>query len=107
MIDVKVGDRIRTTYINEGAVTEVSAGGTISFGSGCYLTPGEVERGEAAIEILERAKPKWQDGDVAVFLGNPRFYLGGKWYTPDGPYCGGSPQTHEYKLIMRDGKPVA
>jgi hypothetical protein len=102
----KVGDRIRVLYVMEGVVTRVNDRGTIDFGDTYFVLPQELETGECKLEILERAKPKWQDGDVAEFLGSTRFYLGGEWFTPSGPYMGQHPSTNEYKLIMRDGKPI-
>lgn len=109
----QVGDKVKATLRPERADEwgyESVVRGTVDrihedgawMGKGCFLFD------HFTFEILERAKPKWQYGDVALWdnMGDPqiRFYIGGRWLTPGGGKTGGF--EHEYKLIMRDGKPV-
>ena len=106
----RVGDKVRVTYTHEGEVSEVLE--QIFRMEPCsyheYVTDSRYYT--ANIEILERAKPKWQDGDVAECMEvGLRFRLGGKWYNQHGKVETTDDSTanyFDYKLIMRDGKPV-
>lgn len=113
-LDIKVGDRIRQTSVFEGVVTSVDVDFVTiqddSPNAFINLLAKSSRRKEITTEILERAKPVWQDGDVAVFRGNTRHRLGGTWFSANGNVQTSDDTTADwfgYKLILRDGKPVS
>ncbi len=106
MNEIQVGDRVRITTAREGIVSKAS-GDCIVLLDNYAINMAFNDGLDRTVEVIEKAKPKWRDGDVAVFLGEVRFFARGEWYTPEGPYQGTMPAVDKYKLVMRDGKPVA
>lgn len=103
-----IGDRVRCKHTRtyEGVVTKVTNNG---FYADICGESGYFDQPNYDVEILERAKPVWRDGDVAR---NPdltgsqalRFRSDGRWYT----WSGLTPAVmqDEYVLVMRDGRSV-
>lgn len=112
----KVGDRVRVTDTWEGVVTDVAKNGTEFFIDGNISIRKNFGSPLRQVEILERAKPVWQDGDVARNVADYgldptglRFLLGGNWHSPTGTRQMGGVEAADrlgYVLYMRDGKLV-
>lgn len=107
-----VGDKVR--WKDKGVVTEISKYGDITIDwvkSGTWTCDADLV--SSAISLVERAPMVWQNGDVALmvgdgYVGNPlRYRLGGQWRHSDGFIIGPDPLDHGlYRLILRDGRPV-
>ena len=106
----QVGDKVRVSRTYEdgveltwtGIVDRVSLLG-FSFRNYAFLSENY------SVEILERAKPKWRDGDVVKHpelygVEALRFRIRDEWYTIDGKTA--ACLEDEYVLVMRDGRPV-
>ncbi len=105
----KVGDRVRYSYHYEGVVTKVENEWVHIGEESCHrIEPQPKGWRTQTLEILERAKPVWQNGDVALEADCtiPVIWCAdqGRFNWPSGVKNMGNWDT--FKLILRNGKPV-
>lgn len=114
--DCQVGDRVRIT-VPYGETTATYEGPIVKCREDFVELDGHFgfysDRGYD-VEVIEKAKPKWQHGDVALYGADgylPLTYCVASpfradgWYWPDGGRL--TMRGEELRLIFRDGKPVA
>lgn len=94
-LGIKVGDKIRVTYVHEGVVDEITVTEGISYGDGdYYFHPEEANERGVTIEILERAKPTYKPGTLAW------------WRTRKGEYAESYVRTNDGVWMAQSGGTV-